>query len=86
MASSTEGIIDQMYNIPDQQQDQALKEKAGKASKMIWVTFRKEDIHKYPCLGQPSKSVRTHRDTRWGRRVLGRTSPCGLGHPAAKSG
>ena len=38
MASSTEGIIDQMYNIPDQQQDQALKEKAGK-----------EGIHKYPA-------------------------------------
>ena len=49
MASSTEGIIDQMYNIPDQQQDQALKEKAGKASKMIWVTLRKEGIHKYPA-------------------------------------
>ncbi len=49
MASSTEGIIDQMYNIPDQQQDQALKEKAGKASKMIWVTFRKEGLHKYPA-------------------------------------
>ena len=49
MASSTEGIIDQMYHIPDQQQDQALKEKAGKASKMIWVTLRKEGIHKYPA-------------------------------------
>ena len=28
-----------MYNIPEQQHDQALKEKAGKAAKMIWVTF-----------------------------------------------
>ena len=47
--SETESVIDQMYNIPEQQQDQALKEKAQKASKMIWVTFRKEGIHKYPA-------------------------------------
>ena len=29
--------------------DQALKEQANKSSKMIWVTFRKEGIHKYPA-------------------------------------
>ena len=29
--------------------DQALKEQAGKASKMIWVTFQKEGMHKYPA-------------------------------------
>ena len=33
----------------EQMRDQALKEQAGKASKMIWVTFRKEGIHKYPA-------------------------------------
>ena len=51
MASTreTESIIDQMYNIPEQQHDQALKEKAGKAAKMIWVTFQKEGMHKYPA-------------------------------------
>ena len=51
MASSreTESVIDQMYNIPEQQHDQALKEKAGKAAKMIWVTFQKEGMHKYPA-------------------------------------
>ena len=38
-----------MYNIPEQQQEQALKEKAGKAAKMIWVTFQKEGMHKYPA-------------------------------------
>ena len=38
-----------MYNIPEQQHDQALKEKAGKAAKMIWVTFQKEGMHKYPA-------------------------------------
>ena len=47
--SETESIIDQMYNIPEQQHDTALKEKANKSSKMIWVTFRKEGIHKYPA-------------------------------------
>ena len=29
--------------------DQALKEQAAKGAKMIWVTFRKEGIHKYPA-------------------------------------
>src|SRR6056300_1119799 len=29
--------------------DQALKEQANKASKMIWVTFQKEGMHKYPA-------------------------------------
>ena len=29
--------------------DKALTEKAGKASKMIWVTFQKEGMHKYPA-------------------------------------
>ena len=29
--------------------DQALVEQANKGSKMIWVTFRKEGIHKYPA-------------------------------------
>jgi len=33
----------------EQQHDQALKEQANKATKMIWVTFRKEGIHKYPA-------------------------------------
>ncbi len=45
----TKSVIDQMYNIPEQQHDQALKEKAGKAAKMIWVTFQKEGMHKYPA-------------------------------------
>ena len=51
MASTreTESIIDQMYNIPEQQHDQALKEKASRAAKMIWVTFQKEGMHKYPA-------------------------------------
>ena len=49
MASTTESVIDQMYNIPEQQQEQALKEKAGKAAKMIWVNFQKEGMHKYPA-------------------------------------
>ena len=47
--SETESVIDQMYNIPEQQHEQALKEKAGKAAKMIWVTFQKEGMHKYPA-------------------------------------
>ena len=47
--SQTESVIDQMYNIPEQQHDQALKDKAGKAAKMIWVTFQKEGMHKYPA-------------------------------------
>ena len=33
----------------EEMRDQALKEQAGKARKMIWVTFRKEGIHKYPA-------------------------------------
>ena len=33
----------------EHQHDQALKDQASKASKMIWVTFRKEGIHKYPA-------------------------------------
>ena len=45
---STEAI-NNMYNITDDQRDTALKERANKASKMIWVTFRKEGIHKYPA-------------------------------------
>lgn len=31
------------------QRDVALQEKSQKAKKMIWVTFRKEGIHKYPA-------------------------------------
>ena len=31
------------------QREQALIEQAQKGSKMIWVTFRKEGIHKYPA-------------------------------------
>ena len=31
------------------QHDQAIDELARKGSKMIWVTFRKEGIHKYPA-------------------------------------
>jgi hypothetical protein len=33
----------------EHQHHQALKEQANTASKMIWVTFRKEGIHKYPA-------------------------------------
>ena len=33
----------------EEMRDQALKEKAGMGTKMIWVTFRKEGIHKYPA-------------------------------------
>ena len=33
----------------EQQRDTALVEQARKGSKMIWVTFRKEGIHKYPA-------------------------------------
>ena len=29
-----------------EQRNQALTERAGQASKMIWVTFRKEGMHK----------------------------------------
>ena len=49
MAKETDGVIDQMYNIPEQSRDTALIEKAKRSSKMIWVTFRKEGIHKYPA-------------------------------------
>ena len=31
------------------QREQALKEKLNQSSRMIWVTFRKEGIHKYPA-------------------------------------
>ena len=30
----------------EEQHERALKEQANKGSKMIWVTFRKEGIHK----------------------------------------
>ena len=33
----------------EEQHENALKEQANKGSKMIWVTFRKEGIHKYPA-------------------------------------
>ena len=33
----------------EQQHNQALIERAKQGSKMIWVTFRKEGIHKYPA-------------------------------------
>ena len=33
----------------EEMRDQALKEQAAKGEKMIWVTFRKEGIHKYPA-------------------------------------
>lgn len=33
----------------EQQRDRALIEQAQKGKKMIWVTFRKEGIHKYPA-------------------------------------
>ena len=50
---SEELSISQLDAIRDselqQQRNQALTEKAGKASKMIWVTFRKEGMHKYPA-------------------------------------
>ena len=45
---SSDNIIADI-NVPDQQRETALKEKANKASKLIWVTFRKEGIHKYPA-------------------------------------
>jgi len=34
---------------PDDQRDQALQEQAKRGKKTIWVTFRKEGIHKYPA-------------------------------------
>jgi hypothetical protein len=33
----------------EQQHTQALQEQAKKGAKMIWVTFQKEGIHKYPA-------------------------------------
>ena len=33
----------------ENQHEQALVEQANKGSKMIWVTFRKEGLHKYPA-------------------------------------
>ena len=38
-----------MVNEVEERRDQALTEKVGKAAKMIWVTFRKEGMHKYPA-------------------------------------
>ena len=38
-----------MVNEVEEKRDQALTEVAGKAAKMIWVTFRKEGMHKYPA-------------------------------------
>ena len=38
-----------MVNEIEEKRDQALTEKVGKAAKMIWVTFRKEGMHKYPA-------------------------------------
>ena len=50
---SEELSISQLDAIRDnelkEQRNQALTERAGKASKMIWVTFRKEGMHKYPA-------------------------------------
>ena len=39
----------------DEQQNKALVEQANKASKMIWVTFRKEGLHKYPAATEDPK-------------------------------
>ena len=33
----------------EQLRDQALSEQANRGHKMIWVTFRKEGLHKYPA-------------------------------------
>ena len=38
-----------MVNEVEERRDQAIKEGVSKASKLIWVTFRKEGIHKYPA-------------------------------------
>ena len=38
-----------MVNEIEERRDVALVEQANKASKLIWVTFRKEGIHKYPA-------------------------------------
>ena len=42
--------------------DKALTEKAGKASKMIWVTFQKEGMHKYPAALDDPKLKRASLD------------------------
>ena len=63
MAKETDGVIDQMYNIPEQSRDTALIEKAKRSAKMIWVTFRKEGIHKYPAaLDDPKLATRDEYD------------------------
>ena len=51
MTSEGDNVINDMYNVTDndKQREQALVEQAAKGSKMIWVTFRKEGIHKYPA-------------------------------------
>ena len=49
MDNSGTQAINQMYNITEDQHETALKEKANKSAKMIWVTFRKEGLHKYPA-------------------------------------
>ena len=33
----------------EEMREQSLREKAAKSNKMIWITFRKEGIHKYPA-------------------------------------
>ena len=38
-----------MVNEIEERRDQALTEGLSKASKMIWVTFQKEGMHKYPA-------------------------------------
>ena len=38
-----------MVNEIEERRDQAIKEGVCKASKLIWVTFRKEGIHKFPA-------------------------------------
>jgi len=38
-----------MVNDVEERREQALTEGLSKASKMIWVTFRKEGMHKYPA-------------------------------------
>ena len=38
-----------MGNEIEERRDQALTFQAGKAAKMIWITFRKEGMHKYPA-------------------------------------
>ena len=51
MTSEGDNVINDMYNVTDneKQREQALVEQAAKGNKMIWVTFRKEGIHKYPA-------------------------------------